>query len=230
MVPDQDNLQMLSYALAVIPTVLSVTVHEYAHARMAIALGDTTPRETDRDTLNPLEHFDLLGTVLLPALSTHALGAPLLGWGKPTPCWPAKFRKGVHPKVGLVAVALAGPLANLLLAVVAAVAFNVGVQRGWWAATGMPLKPLSVAMFLHTLALQNAAFAMLHLLPLPPFDGYRLAPRRLQARLQPYERWGVGVLLGIFMFVPFVAMPLAVPLHAVGGFLFSVVDRLVPPL
>jgi Zn-dependent protease len=228
--PDVENLQILSYALAVIPTVLSVTIHEYAHARVAIALGDTTPRETDRDTLNPFEHFDLLGTILLPAISTHALGAPLLGWGKPTPCWPAKFRSGVSPRWGHLAVALAGPLANLLLAVLAALAFNVGAQRGLWAGSGGLLKPLSGGMFLLTLARQNAAFALLHLLPLPPFDGYRLVPRRVQSFMQPYERWGVGVALGVFMFVPFLAAPLGVPLNWMGAMLFSLVDRVVPPM
>jgi Zn-dependent protease len=206
---DDSGVQILSYALAVIPTFLSVTVHEYAHARMAIALGDTTSREAERDTLNPQSHLDILGSVLVPIVAARTFMWPLIGWGRPIPCWPAKFRAGVPPKLGLLLVSIAGPLGNLLFSLFATTLLFWGQSRGFFdRGTGTPLKPLSIAALLLMLSKQNAAFAFFHLLPLPPFDGYRLLPGALQSFMQPYERYGTGIALIILMFLPNLAGPL----------------------
>lgn len=135
------------------------TPHEYAHAWAATRLGDPTPREEGRLTLNPLAHADWLGTVVLPAL-TSLLGGGFLGWGRPVNTHPAALRGGWN---GLALVALAGPLSNVLMAIllggVAAVA-----------ARGMP----ALAELAGRAMLLSLYLALFNLIPVPPLDGSKL--------------------------------------------------------
>ncbi|MCL4401985.1 MAG: site-2 protease family protein [Acidobacteria bacterium] len=135
------------------------TPHEFAHAWVATKLGDDTPRLDGRVTLHPLAHVDWLGTVILPAV-TSLLGAGFLGWGKAVQTNPGKLRGGLN---GLALVALAGPLSNVvfavILAAVAALTNDAAPALAGFAAHGVWL---------------SIYLALFNLLPVPPLDGSKL--------------------------------------------------------
>ncbi len=138
---------------------LLLTPHEYAHAWVADRLGDDTPRREGRLTLNPLAHVDWIGTVLLPAL-TSLFGFGFLGWGKPVNTNPYALRGGLN---GLALVALAGPLSNVLLALV------LGAAARLAAGSVPPLADFAgLGVFL------SLYLALFNLLPVPPLDGSKL--------------------------------------------------------
>src|SRR5437867_1428502 len=135
------------YVVFVLPVlVLGVVVHECAHGLAALACGDPTARDRGRLTLNPLPHLDPWGSVILP-LALALLRAPfMIGWAKPVPIDPARFR---DPRNAPVWVALAGPAANGLLALVGAAIARLAPAIGFFA----PLRELGVAMVVVNLAL-----------------------------------------------------------------------------
>ena len=106
----------------VIVLLLSLSVHEWAHAISAFRLGDDTAYRQGRLTLNPLAHIDPVGTLLLPLL-----GVPF-GWARPVPVNPARFRRDVHMRTGMMLTAAAGPASNLVLALVSAVAIGLTIR------------------------------------------------------------------------------------------------------
>jgi len=153
---------LLDRMLLWIPLVLSLSLHEWAHAACANALGDDTAARQCRLTLNPLEHMDPVGTFLLPLL-----GVPF-GWAKPVPIDFSRFRCGAD--TGIVLTAAAGPLANLALALaatgVAAVCAGLGIVT--------PGPASGAWRLLHTTVLLNLLLACFNLLPIPPLDGSRV--------------------------------------------------------
>lgn len=159
--------------------------HEYAHAWAATRLGDDTPRREGRLTLNPLAHVDWVGTVLLPAL-TSLTGYGFLGWGRAVNTNPASLRGGWS---GLAAVALAGPAANILLAVLLGAAYAFLHDANTFAAD-LVSRAVLLSLYL----------ALFNLLPVPPLDGSKLF---LALRLPPavyahLARYGVLVLIVAF--------------------------------
>lgn len=151
------SLQEALPLLAVL--ILSLSFHEAAHAWAATRLGDPTARQLGRLTLNPLAHIDWIGTVLFP-LIMFTTNAPLIGWAKPVP---VDMRNLRHPRRDFALVALAGPVSNLLLAVIAALAFETLKSTGSIANLGGQILFLSVLM--------NVALAVFNLFPVPPLDG-----------------------------------------------------------
>src|SRR5215831_21359818 len=105
--------------MILIPLLLSLTVHEWAHAWSAYRLGDDTASMQGRLTLNPIAHIDPIGTLILPLL-----GVPF-GWAKPVPVNPTRFRRGVNMSRGMMITAAAGPLSNVALAVLSAIALGL---------------------------------------------------------------------------------------------------------
>lgn len=174
--------------LAVLAIVfIALPVHEYAHAAAAVALGDETPRQQGRYTLNPLVHIDPLGAILI--LLTG------FGWAKPVMWQPRNI--DIDPRIGSIIVSAAGPLSNLILAGIASATFN---------ALPLELRFGSLAFFLYFFASINILLFVFNLIPVPPLDGshilFALLPGdtyRLHVQLSQY---GILILFGIIFFVP----------------------------
>ncbi len=140
----------------------SLSVHESAHAWTALKQGDPTAQSLGRITLNPLAHIDIVGTVVLPLLMIFT-GVPLLGWAKPTPVDPRYFR---NLRRGQIVVSGAGPLSNLLLALLATAGLFVAVR-----VLSGPLREQPLVVLLSMVVQLNVLLAVFNLVPLPPLDG-----------------------------------------------------------
>jgi Zn-dependent protease len=216
---------ILQLALAIVPVVLAITLHEAAHGYAALAMGDTSARDAGRLSLNPLRHIDRVGTVLLPGilligqLLTLGRVVFLFGWAKPVPVAAWKFRS---PRRGMMVVAAAGPAMNFFLAWLAALALH-----------GLGLLPPMAAtiaeQFIYYFVLINLVLALFNLLPIPPLDGGRivvgLLPLRLARRWAQLERVGILlVLFGVFI-LPQLLAGLGWHVDPVGAALRDVLPR-----
>jgi Zn-dependent protease len=163
--------------------VIGITVHEASHATSAYLLGDDTAYRDGRVTLNPLSHLDLLGSMMLLLAG--------FGWGRPTPVVPSKLRGGVF---GPVAVALAGPISNLLIVVLCAALYLLPPFRD----PGGYLFILVVMV-----AFTNALLFVFNLIPIPPLDGSKVIfpflPRSLDGFVDFMNQYGPMILLGIIL-------------------------------
>jgi Zn-dependent protease len=173
----------------------SLSVHESAHAWTAFRQGDPTARSLGRITLNPLAHIDVIGTVVMPLLMIFT-GVPLLGWAKPTPVDPRHFR---HLRRGQIVVAGAGPVSNMLLALL----FTAGLFVAVRALPG-PLPEQPIVVLLSMGVQLNVLLAVFNLVPLPPLDGSHIVEWALpngighhyMATIAPY---GGFILLALVM-------------------------------
>ena len=176
----------------------SLSVHESAHAWMAHKLGDDTALHEGRVSLNPLVHIDPIGTLLLPLLQIFT-GLLLIGWAKPTPYDPTNFRRDVTMRQGHMLVAGAGPVSNLLLAVIFTAAFFVIVR------TGMIQEARNPVVVIVALGIQmNVVLALFNLVPIPPLDGSKVASFGLGGELgEKYDRvigpYGFVILMLLLM-------------------------------
>ena len=193
--PDFDIASSLStIAVALVPAMLGIILHEVAHGWAAARLGDPTARSMGRLTLNPLPHIDPVG--LLCFVLTSLSGAFVFGWAKPVPVDPRYFR---NPVKGMMAVALAGPLTNFLLAVAFALLLTLVLHvvpmafLESWGGTEYLLKSLQVGVLI------NLSLGWLNLLPIPPLDGSKVVayflPRDWAWRYLRVERWGFVILI-----------------------------------
>lgn len=189
----------MSLVFILIALVLSITLHEFAHAYVGNYLGDQTARRQGRLTLNPLAHIDPLMTVLLPLFLILAHSPVIFGAARPVPFNPWAVRYG---KWGVALVALAGPATNLFIAVFLAM---------WLRFTNLP--PTAVNLLV-TIIVVNVAFLIFNLIPFPPLDGSRLlyavAPLGLRSVMDRIERFGI-VAFAVLLFVLF---PLISPVIA----------------
>lgn len=186
--------EILQRAVLYLPVLLlSLTVHEFAHAWAARRLGDDTAERMGRLTLNPLAHADPLGTFLLPLI------APF-GWAKPVPVNPNRFRRDVDMGRGMMFTSLAGPGANVLLAVASTVALGLLFRL----APGFSERVGGPAAFLQVAIQMNVVLAVFNLIPIPPLDGSRIVDAFLPARLRPqweaFSRFSPFLLLGLVFF------------------------------
>jgi len=183
--------------IALLVLIFSLSVHEAAHAWSASLLGDDTARNLGRVTLNPIVHVDPIGTLLLPVLAMTT-NAPLIGWAKPTPVNTRNLRR---PRRDHILVTAAGPVSNLLIAIVAAVALRT-MPVG-----GPSLSEFEVARPLVMIATQalvlNVLLAVFNMLPIPPLDGGQilmaLLPPHVSMRLHFLYEYGFLILMGLLM-------------------------------
>jgi Zn-dependent protease len=192
-------------ALAAIPVLFAITLHEAAHGYVARHFGDMTAAQAGRISLNPLHHIDPFGTVILPLW----MGGILFGWAKPVPVDFARLRR---PKQDMLWVAIAGPAANLAMALVWSLLYKIGVTfpEGYFAE---PL--LGMAMWGIRI---NVVLMVLNLLPLPPLDGGRVAisllPQRQAFQLAKIEPYGMFILIFLAI-TPILGLLLTAPIALV---------------
>jgi len=185
--------------LYLVTMLLSLTVHEFAHAFVADRLGDDTPRKQGRLTLSPLAHYDVWGTILIPVIAIITPGGiPFIGWARPVETNPGNYTRKLSMRTGHRLVAAAGPLSNLLLAVACMGLFAGLVRSG---SLGENAGTLSALAFLLRAMVQiNVGLCVLNFIPLPPLDGSRLLPRSfddLQRTIAPYSFFILLVILNV---------------------------------
>lgn len=165
-----------------IPALLiALTVHEYAHARAAVSLGDPTPRYFGRLTLNPIPHLDPIGLIMLWLFK--------MGWAKPVPINPSNF---YNWRKGTIITSLAGPLSNIAVALVTAFLLKIFQVAGYHADDAL----MRVG---NNLYLYNLIFAVFNLLPFPPLDGSKVLtvflPPRYEHHLHQFEQYAPFLLM-----------------------------------
>ena len=172
--------------VAIVALIISITIHEFMHAYVGFKLGDTTAMEHGRVSFNPLHHIDPLMTVVLPIVTLLWFHAPILA-AKPVPFDPYRVRYGEY---GAALLALAGPLSNLALAFLAAVA-RTFFSTGFW------YDSLSIFLTL------NVALFVFNLIPIPPLDGsrvlYAFAPEPLQDLMRQIEPYGFFIIFALVL-------------------------------
>lgn len=187
----------------------ALTIHEYAHGWVAYKKGDQTAFYSGRLTLNPLAHIDPIGTVLFPiVLLVLSQGSFTFGWAKPVPI---NYRALNDPKKDIMWVGLAGPGANILLAIIISILIKI-----------IPLNNF-LYHILNTGAFINILFAIFNLIPIPPLDGSRvmmgLLPTHLANEYSKLERFGFIILLGLLFLgiIDNVVLPIAIGVARVLG-------------
>ena len=198
------NIAPEDFLVRLVALVIAISIHEFAHAVSASALGDDLARSQGRVTLNPLSHFDPLGFIMLCLL---ALGMFGFAWGRPVPVNPYALRGG---RRGMALVAFAGPLSNLIQAALAVAVLRFAVPAG--------IGDSSLFAFLGTYISMNILLAAFNMLPIPPLDGYNvlmgLVSNFWVQRLEPLRTAGAPLLLVLVLFggqfvYPYTVQPMA---------------------
>jgi Zn-dependent protease len=214
--------------LAIIPILIfSIIVHEIAHGWVALRLGDPTARDLGRLTFNPVPHIDLMGSIIIPLMSLAAAGTVFLAWAKPVPIDPRNFSR---PRRDDVLVSLAGPVSNLVLAVLCAAAVLViGPSARLMGQSGSEAASRGAAFLVSMFyggAYLNIMLAFFNLLPVPPLDGSHI----IASILPPAASLGfrrVGF-LGVFALIVLMRVPaVAAAFHAAIMALFGPLQLLM---
>ena len=192
-------IQMI--AVAMIPLIFAITLHEAAHGWIASKLGDKTALMLGRVTLNPTKHIDPLGTIIFPIL-TLLLSGFMFGWAKPVP---VNYQNLHHPRRDMLLVAIAGPFANLVMAFIWGAIAKLSIMT---AVSDIHPVLKTTATFIHLSSqfgvLINCIFLMLNLLPIPPLDGSRvisaILPPQIAHAYERIEPFGIWILLGLLIF------------------------------
>jgi Zn-dependent protease len=222
-----DSQAVGTFILYMVALIFSLSVHESAHAWMSDRFGDDLARMQGRISLNPAVHVDPIGTLLFPAISFFT-GAPLIGWAKPTPVNPLKWR---NKRVANFWVSAAGAISNFILAFLAGVGLRVLYMLGVidyhfrLMNTDSQLTAGAVKLLLIFFML-NVALGVFNLLPIPPLDGSKvlasILPESFEAGFEALERFGfillfIAVFTGVLGVIFNVVMPIAQALVFLGA-------------
>lgn len=180
-------------AVWALPVIFAITVHEVAHGWVASKLGDNTAKRLGRLTLNPISHIDVIGTIIVPGVLL-ILGGFMFGWAKPVP---VNWNNLKNPKHDMVYVAIAGPLANFLMAITWAAL----IKLGYFIGGGNEALATGLIYMGHAGVIINIVLMVLNLLPLLPLDGGRvlagLLPQKMSLQFSKLERLGFPLLIVI---------------------------------
>jgi Zn-dependent protease len=191
------DLNLYKLILMLIPLIFSVTVHEVAHGYVAYRLGDHTAKLAGRLTLNPLKHFDFVGSLLLPAI-LKIMGSPIIfGYAKPVPVNFANLRD--HRK-GIILVSSAGVLSNLAVAIISGALFQFFMQSGNMfhdPKIGSMISDINYMLYYSVII--NCVLAVFNLIPIPPLDGSRILamflPDTMRIKYARLERFGMAIII-----------------------------------
>ena len=177
--------KLLEMLILVLASLFCITIHETCHGLVAYWLGDDTAKRMGRLSLNPLRHIDIMGLVMMALLR--------FGWAKAVPVNMRRFRR---PKIGMAVTALAGPVSNLLVMVIA-VFLKLFSLFGYYQTNYMILYYL--VLFFDYVSLLSAGLAVFNLLPIPPLDGFKVLfaflPDRIYEKAMRYEKFGMLLLM-----------------------------------
>ncbi len=221
-----DSHAVGQFILYMVALIFSLSVHESAHAWMSNRFGDDLARLQGRISLNPVVHVDPIGTLLFPAIAFFT-GAPLIGWAKPTPVNPLKWR---NKRVANFWVSAAGAISNFIIAFAAGVGLRVlyslgVVDRGFRLVNSDSQLATGAIELLFIFFMLNVALGVFNLLPIPPLDGSKvlasILPESFEAGLEALEKFGfillfIAVFTGVLGVIFNVVMPIATALVLLG--------------
>jgi Zn-dependent protease len=207
---DFSHFQLVDFLIFAVSIMVGLTIHEYAHARMALACGDDTAQRAGRVSLNPLDHLDLYGSIMMVVTYFAGFG---IGWAKPVPINPANLK---HPRTDEIKISAWGPLSNILLACFFAAIFRLFGR----------LMPISFLMLTDRCIFMNLVLAFFNIIPVSPLDGSHVLSALLPVEMaRQYDafmmRFGILVLI-ILLFSGAISLIIGVPTELVHHLLIGI--------
>ncbi len=180
---------MVLFIFSTIVFIFSVIIHEVAHGYVAYLQGDNTAKNAGRLTLNPIPHIDMFGSIILPVLLAIAHSPMIIGWAKPVPFNPYNLR---NQRWGEATVAIAGPLSNIIIAVIFGTIIRLGISATLF-------EPFAYIVLI------NLVLATFNLIPIPPLDGSKILfaflPYSMQNVRNTLEQYGTFILIFFIFFL-----------------------------